>query len=58
MKKFVLFLAESLIAGTVVDVVVAFFLACEDFRRMFDNSFPACAIFSLFVLMWRLARAQ
>ena len=22
-----------------------FSLACEDFRRMFDNSFPACAFF-------------
>ena len=22
-----------------------FFLACEDFGRMFDNSFPACAFF-------------
>ena len=27
-------------------VVVAFFLACEDFGRMIDNSFPACAFFS------------
>ena len=26
-----------------------FFLACEDFGRMFDNSFPACA----FSLKWR-----
>ena len=26
-------------------VVVAFFLACEDFGRMFDHSFPACAFF-------------
>ena len=23
-----------------------FFLACEEFDRMFDNSFPACASFS------------
>ena len=23
------------------------FLACEDFGRMFDHSFPACAFFSL-----------
>ena len=22
-----------------------FFLACEDFERMFDHSFPACASF-------------
>ena len=22
-----------------------FFLACEDFGRMFDNSFPVCAFF-------------
>ena len=32
-----------------------FFLACEDLRRMLDNSFPACA-FSFF--KWRLARAH
>ena len=25
-----------------------FFLVCEDFGRMFDNSFPACAFFFLF----------
>ena len=25
-----------------------FFLACEDFARMFDNSFPACAFFFFF----------
>ena len=25
-----------------------FFLACEDFGRMFDNSFPAFAFFSFF----------
>ena len=31
----------------VVVVVVAFFLACEDFGRMSDNSFPACAFFFL-----------
>ena len=31
-----------------------FFLACEDFGRMFDNSFSACAFF----LKWRLARAH
>ena len=30
-----------------------FFLACEDFGRMFDNSFPACA----FLFKWRLGRA-
>ena len=24
------------------------FLACEDFGRMFDNSFPACAFFLSF----------
>ena len=27
-----------------------FFLACEDFRRMFDHSFPARASFFLFFL--------
>ena len=26
-----------------------FFLACEDFGRMFDQSFPACAFSSLFL---------
>ena len=26
-----------------------FFLACEDFWRMFENSFPACAFFFFFV---------
>ena len=25
-----------------------FFLACEDFGRMFDHSFPACTFFSFF----------
>ena len=30
-----------------------FFLACEDFGRMFNNSFPACAFFK-----WRLACAR
>ena len=25
-----------------------FFLACKDFGRMFDNSFPACAFFFFF----------
>ena len=28
----------------------SFILACEDFGRMFDNSFPAC---TFFVLKWR-----
>ena len=28
------------------------FLACEDFGRMFDNSFPAC-VFIIFFLKWR-----
>ena len=26
-----------------------FFLACEDFGRMFDNLFPACAFFFFFL---------
>ena len=26
-----------------------FFLACEDFGRMFDNSFPACALFRVHI---------
>ena len=30
------------------------FLACEDFNRMSDHSFPAFAFF----LQWRLARAH
>ena len=28
---------------SVMVVVVAFFLACKDFGRMFDHSFPVCA---------------
>ena len=28
-----------------------FSLACEDFERMFDNSFPACAIFVVVVVV-------
>ena len=37
----------------VVLVVVGFFLACKDFGRMFDNSFPACTVFvwGLFVFL-------
>ena len=31
-----------------------FFLLCEDFGRIFHNSFTACALF-LFFLKWRLA---
>ena len=27
-----------------------FFLACEDFGRMFDHSFPACAFFFFFAV--------
>ena len=34
------------------------FLACEDFGRMFDHSFPACTFFSFFFLKWKLARAH
>ena len=29
----------------VVVFVFGFFLACEDFGRMFNNSFPACTFF-------------
>ena len=29
----------------IIQTMVAFFLACEDFGRMFDNSFTACAFF-------------
>ena len=32
-----------------------FFLACKDFQRMFDHSFPAC---TSFFLKWRLACAH
>ena len=35
-------------SGVVSNVVVGFFLACEDLGRMFDNLFPACAVFLLF----------
>ena len=38
---------------TIVVVFFFFFLACEDFGRMFDKSFPDCA---LFFFKWRLAR--
>ena len=50
--------ADSCICGLWVG---GFFLACEDFGRMFDNSFSACAFFSFFFLIflkWRLARAH
>ena len=30
-------------------VVVAFFLLCEDFGRMFNHSFPACGFFFFFL---------
>ena len=33
------------------------FLACKDFGRMLNHSFPACAFF-FFFLKWRLARAH
>ena len=33
-----------------------FFIVCEDFGRMFDKSFPACAF--LKIILWRLARAH
>ena len=36
----------------------AFFIACQDFGRMFDNSFPALALFVVFVFKWRLARTH
>ena len=32
-----------------------FFLACRDFRRMFDHPFHAYACFFLFFLKWRLS---
>ena len=34
-----------MIFSDIVVVVVAFFLACKDFRRMFDHSFPTSALF-------------
>ena len=30
-----------------------FFLACKDFGRMFEHSFPACAFVSFFCFKWR-----
>ena len=45
----------------VMVVLVDFSLACEDFRRMLDHSFPARAFlfFYLFIfLKWRLAHAH
>ena len=42
--------------------MISFFLAYEDFGRVFDNSFPACAVFVVVVVVvvfkWRLARIQ
>ena len=35
----------------------SFFLACKDFWRMFDHSFPVSAFF-FFFLKWRLAHAH
>ena len=32
----------------IFSTTVASFLACEDFGRLFDNSFPACALFFFF----------
>ena len=52
---------RSLVVVLRVMMVVAFFLACVDFRRMFNNLFPACAfvvVVFLFVFKWRLARAN
>ena len=33
----------------IVIIIAGFFLTCEDFGRMFDSSFPACAYFFLTV---------
>ena len=37
--------------GVCVCVCVCVFLACEDFWRTFDDSFPACAFFFFFLLL-------
>ena len=45
--------------GTIVQEFIkapcGFFLACEDFGRMFDNKFPASVFF---FFKWRLRRAN
>ena len=41
----------------VFEVAACFFLACEDFGRMFGKSFPAWAFFFFFT-SWGLARAH
>ena len=41
-----------------VVVVGVFFLACEDFGSMFDNSFSACALLIVVFLKWRLVCAH
>ena len=38
-------------------MVMDFFLACEDYGRTFDHSFPACAV-CLFFVQWRLAHTH
>ena len=49
---------------SVVSNGAGFFLACEDFWRMFDHSFPACVFVVVvvsvvfFFFNWRLARAH
>ena len=51
--------------GTFLDISVScshsggggFFLACEDFWRTFDHSFPTCTL-HIFLNRWRLARSQ
>ena len=50
-------LREALCGGGCFFCVCVFFfscLSCEDFGRMFDNLFPACAFF----LKWGLGRAN
>ena len=35
----------------------SFLLACEDLGKMFDTSFPTCALY-IYIYMFRLARAH
>ena len=57
---------QSSLSMLAIMVVVAFFFNCDNFGRMFDHLFSACALFfffvgfffSFFFFQWRLARAH
>ena len=56
---------RALLLVNIVDGGGSFFLACEEFGRMFDHSFLACAFFLLLILLlllflfkWRLLRTH